>query len=66
MTTQTESIKVKANKSLRTFTIRKYINEKLFVKYRTIELNQDEFDREEMITENDWKHFLKSDDYYKV
>jgi len=51
MTTQTESIKVKANQSLRTFTIRKYINEKLFVKYRTIELNQDEFDREEMNTE---------------
>ena len=66
MTTQTESIKVKANQSLRTFTNRKYINEKLFVKYRTIELNQDEFDREEMNTENDWKQFLKSDDYYKV
>ena len=66
MTTQKETIKVKANQKLRTFTIRKYINEKLSVKYRTIELNQDEFDREEMNTENDWKQFLKSDDYYKV
>jgi len=66
MNTQKETIKVKANQRLRTFTIRKYINEKLFVKYRTIELNQDEFDREEMNTENDWKQFLKSDDYYIV
>jgi hypothetical protein len=66
MNTQKETIKVKANQRLRTFTIRKYINEKLFVKYRTIELNQDEFDGEEMNTENDWKQFLKSDDYYIV
>ena len=66
MNTQKETIKVKANQRLRTFTIRKYINEKLFVKYRAIELNQDEFDREEMNTENDWKQFLKSDDYYIV
>jgi len=66
MTTQKETIKVKANQRLRTFTIRKYINEKLFVKYRTIELNQDEFDGKEMNTENDWKQFLKSDDYYIV
>ena len=66
MNTQKETIKVKANQRLRTFTIRKYINEKLFVKYRTIELNQDEFDEKEMNTENDWKQFLKSDDYYIV
>ena len=66
MNTQKETIKVKANQRLRTFTIRKYINEKLFVKYRTIQMSQEEFDSEEMNTENDWKQFLKSDDYYKV
>jgi endoglucanase Acf2 len=59
-------IKVKSNQSERTFTIRKYEGGKLIAKYRTIPLSQDEFDREEMNTENDWKQFLKSDDYYVV
>jgi len=62
----TETIKVKSNKSNRTFTIRKYIGSKLFAKYRTIEMSQEEFENEEMNTENDWKQFLKSDDYYKA
>ena len=66
MTASIETIKVTANHSKRTFTIRKYINGKLFAKYRTIEMSQDEFDSEEMNTENDWKQFLKSDDYYAV
>ena len=61
-----ETIKVTANQSKRTFTIRKYVNGVLFVKYRTIQLSQQEFDREKQNTENDWKQFLKSDDYYKV
>ena len=61
-----ETIKVAANQSKRTFTIRKYIDDKLYVKYRTIEMNQQEFDSEERNTENDWKQFLKSDDYYTV
>jgi len=60
----TETIKVSANQSKRTFTIRKYIGGKLFAKYRTIEMNKREFDSEEMNTENDWKQFLKSNDYY--
>ena len=29
-------------------------------------MSQEEFDREEMNTENDWKQFLKSDDYYAL
>ena len=66
MTTSNETIKVAANQSKRTFTIRKYIDGKLFAKYRTIEMSQSEFDSEEMNTENDWKQFLKSDDYYAV
>jgi hypothetical protein len=66
MRNSTETIKVTANQSKRTFTIRKYIDGKFFSKYRTIEMNQEEFDTEEMNTENDWKIFLKSDDYYTV
>ncbi len=66
MTTSIETIKVAANQSKRTFTIRKYINGKLFAKYRTTGMSQEEFDSEEMNTENDWKQFLKSDDYYRV
>jgi len=66
MKNSNETIKVTANQSKRTFTIRKYIDGKLFTKYRTLPMNQDEFDREEMNTENDWKQFLKSDDYYIV
>ena len=62
----TETIKVTPNYSKRTFTIRKYINGKLFAKYRTIEMSQEEFDSEERNTENDWNQFLSSDDYYKV
>ena len=61
-----ETIKATANQSKRTFTIRKYTEGKLFTKYRTIEMSQEDFDTEEMNTENDWKHFLKSDDYYTV
>ena len=66
MSKQIETIKATANQSKRTFTIRKYIDGKLFAKYRTIQMSQEEFDSEEMNTENDWKQFLKSDDYYKV
>ena len=61
-----EIIKVAANQSKRTFTIRKYINGVLFAKYRTFTMTQEEFDSEEMNTENDWRQFLKSGDYYFV
>ncbi len=61
-----ETIKVSANQSKRTFTIRKYLNGKLFAKYRTIQMSQDEFDTEEMNTTQDWKQFLKSSDYYTI
>ena len=61
-----EAIKATPNYSKRTFTIRKYISGKLFVKYRTIKMSEDEFNSESMNTENDWKEFLKSDDYYKL
>jgi len=66
MTTLNETIKVSANQSMRTFTIRKFIDGKLSAKYRTIQMTQNDFDNEEMNSENDWKQFLKSDDYYTV
>ena len=66
MRTSNETIKVTTNQSKRTFTIRKYIDGKFFTKYKTIRMRQEEFDREKMNTENDWKQFLKSDDYYTV
>ena len=66
MKSSNETIKVAANQSKRTFTIRKYIDGKLFAKYRTIEMSQEEFNSEEMNSENDWREFLKSDDYYRV
>ena len=61
-----EKIKVTANQSKRTFTIRKTYSDGSRVKYRTSTMSQQEFDIEEMNTENDWKDFLKSDDYYKL
>jgi len=61
-----ETIKAKPNHSKRTFTIRKYIDGKLFTKYRTTKMCQDDFNSESMNTSSDWKHFLKSDDYYIV
>lgn len=62
----TETITATANQNKRTFTIRKTYSDGSKVKYRTYEMSQDEFDSCEMNTENDWKQFLKSDDYYKV
>jgi len=61
-----ETIKVTANQSKRTFTIRKTYVDGSKVKYRTSTMNQQEFDIENMNTENDWMQFLKSDDYYKI
>jgi len=66
MRTSNETIKVTANQSKRTFTIRKYIDGKFFTKYRTMQMDQQEFDNHEMNTENDWKQFLKSDVYYTI
>lgn len=59
-------IKVTPNYSKRTFTIRKTYDDGQKVKYRTIQFGQQEFDSELMNTENDWKYFLRGNDYYKV
>ena len=60
MTTQSQ-IRTTANKSARTFTI--YTNNS---KYRTTRLSKEEFQSCLYNTENDWRQFLKSDDYFKV
>jgi hypothetical protein len=54
------------NYSKRTFTIREYEKEKLVSKYRTLPMSVEEFEKEEMNTENDWRQFLKTDNYYIV
>ena len=66
MKTLNSTLNVTPNYSKRTFTIRKTYEDGSKAKYRTSIMNQEEFDTEEMNTENDWNQFLKSDDYYKV
>ena len=61
-----ETIKATPNESKRTFTIRTYHDGKLTAKYRTVKLNKEEFNAESYNTQNDWKQFLKSNDYYLV
>jgi hypothetical protein len=54
------------NYSKRTFTIRTFYDGKLFAKYRTVQMGLIEFDETEMYTSQDWKDFLKGDDYYEI
>jgi len=61
------TIKATANNSAKTFTLRTYdSNGKLIAKYRTIRLSNDEFESCMNNTQNDWRQFLKSSDYYPV
>jgi hypothetical protein len=60
------TITATANQSKRTFTLRCYENGKMYAKYRTVEMTQDEFDIEENNTESDWKQFLTTDLYCTV
>ena len=63
MITVTEkTIRVNANTSLRTFTIRTEHS-----KYRTNKMSKEEFMSNENNTANDWKEFLRrTNDYYLV
>lgn len=54
--------KVTSNKSKRHYTIIKDDG----TKYRTIPMNRQEFQECENNTLNDWKQFLKTDEYYRV
>lgn len=59
-------IKVVANHSARTFTLRIVYPDGSKTKYRTIPLSKEEFNSNLHNTINDWNQFLKSDDYYRV
>ena len=58
-----ETIRVTANQKRRLFTIRKYSNGKMYAKYRTLQMNTEEFESNERNTDNDWQQFLKTDEY---
>ena len=60
-TISNREINVYPNIRNRTFTIRVE-----GAKYRTIKMNQEEFESCLHNTGNDWQQFLKSSDYYKV
>ena len=57
-----EILKISSNKAKRTFTIRTK-----FAKFITLQFSKEEFEHADFFwTGNDWKQFLKTDDYYKV
>ena len=60
------TIKATPNYKNRTFTVRTFTKGKLNFKYRTIQMSKKEFEAELNNTQNDWSHFLKSNDYYLV
>lgn len=60
------TLKVTPNHSARTFTIREYVNGKISTKYRTVEMNKEEFEVKSKNTENDWKNFLRNSYKYNV
>ena len=55
-----------ANNSKKTYTLRRYTNGRLCTKFRTLPMNQQEFDDCWYKTDGDWKEFLKSEDYFIV
>ena len=63
LTTMTnEILKISSNKSKRIFTIRTK-----YAKYRTLPFTKEEFEHADFFwTGNDWKQFLKTDEYFKV
>lgn len=66
MKTKKQIITAKPNFKNRTFTIRVHFQDGTITKYRTIKLSKEEFESQIQNTKNDWKQFLKTDDYYKV
>ena len=61
-----KTITATPNYKNKTFTVRTFINGKINNKYRSVKLSKAEFENELNNTENDWMHFLKSNDYYVV
>ena len=62
------TIKATPNYSKRTFTIRKYWEDGVTSKYKTVQLSKDEFNEMEYYTSNDWIYFLRTDNgvYIKI
>lgn len=60
-TISNQEIKISANKSRFTYTIRTNGS-----KYRTIKMTKEEFNSNYNNTGNDWKNFLKTNDYYLI
>lgn len=54
------------NKTNRTFTIREYEQDGTIRKYRTLKMSKEEYEKEKDNTEQDWKQFLKGEEYYTV
>ena len=61
---KSEELTIKYNRSKRTYTIRKYVNGKLFAKYRSLPQSQNAWSED--LTEGDIRAFLKGSDYYLV
>ena len=55
-----------SNKQHRTYTLSIYHAGKLTCRYRTLQMNKEEFTSALNWTQNDWKEFLKTDEYYKI
>lgn len=66
MTVSNQTIETTANKSARTFTLRTFINGVLSSKYRTLKMSKEEFNSANYWTQNDWKNFLKTDEYFLI
>lgn len=59
-------LEVKANYSMRTFTLRFYYSDGTVTRYRTNRMSKEEFNSCLHNTDRDWNEFLKSDDYYVI
>ena len=59
-------IRISKNDSKRTYTIRMYDNGKCYAKYRTNKVCTLDFVSMLYWTENDWKSFLRTNEYYKI
>ena len=55
------TMKVEANHSKRTFTIRTE-----GAKYRTLKFTKQEFEENEWNTQGDWEYFLRTEDFYYI
>jgi hypothetical protein len=60
------TIKATPNRSKRTFTLRKYSNNKLVSKYRTLPMTRKEFEDAEYNTISDWQDFIFQEEVERI